>query len=110
MGWALSVLLVGFLCLLGVSIPNCDAWQERYLHLVLMLIVLANVGVNVLQGSMFGISGRFPPLYAGVVMIGQAMGGVAPAIAAIALISFEVQPPILGIKYKFILGYSRSII
>jgi len=96
MGWALSVLLVGFLCLLGVSIPNCDAWQERYLHLVLMLIVLANVGVNVLQGSMFGISGRFPPLYAGAVMIGQAMGGVAPAIAAIALISFEVQPPILG--------------
>ena len=45
---------------------------------------------------MFGISGRFPPLYAGAVMIGQAMGGVAPAVAAIALISFEVQPPILG--------------
>jgi len=96
MGWSLTVLFVGFLCLLGVSIPNCDDWQERYLHLVLMLIVLANVGVNVLQGSMFGISGRFPPLYAGAVMIGQAMGGVAPAVAAIALISFEVQPPILG--------------
>jgi len=96
MGWALTVLLMSFLCLLGVSIPNCDAWQERYLHLVLMLIVLANVGVNVLQGSMFGISGRFPPLYAGAVMVGQAMGGVTPAVAAIALISFEVQPPILG--------------
>jgi len=96
MGWALTVLFVSFLCLLGVSIPNSDAWQEKYLHLVLMLIVLANVGVNVLQGSMFGISGRFPPLYAGAVMIGQAMGGVAPAVAAIALISFEVQPPILG--------------
>ena len=50
-------------------------------------------------GSMFGISGRFPPLYAGAVMIGQAMGGVAPAVAAIALISFEVQPPILGKKF-----------
>ena len=58
------------------------------------------MGVNVLQGSMFGISGRFPPLYAGAVMVGQAMGGVAPAVAAIALISFEVQPPILGKNLK----------
>ena len=33
-------------------------------------------------------------------MIGQAMGGVAPAVAAIALISFEVQPPILGKKFQ----------
>ena len=51
MGWSLTVLFVGFLCLLGVSIPNCDDWQEKYLHLVLMLIVLSNVGVNVLQGK-----------------------------------------------------------
>ena len=29
-------------------------------------------------------------------MIGQAMGGVAPSLAAIGMISFQVQPPILG--------------
>lgn len=61
-----------------------------------MVVVLLNVGVNVLQGSLFGVSGRFPPLYAGAVMIGQAMGGVVPSLAAIALITFDVQPPILG--------------
>ena len=49
MGWALSLLFVAFCCLLALSIPNSDLWQEKFLHLVLMLIVLANVGVNVLQ-------------------------------------------------------------
>lgn len=49
MGWALSLLFVAFCCLLAISIPDSDLWQERFLHLVLMLIVLANVGVNVLQ-------------------------------------------------------------
>ena len=62
MGWSLTVLFVGFLCLLGVSIPNCDDWQERYLHLVLMLIVLANVGVNVLQGNSFHTKSRPPKI------------------------------------------------
>lgn len=96
MGWALSLLFVSFCCLLALSTPNSDLWQEKFLHLVLMLIVLANVGVNVLQGSMFGISGRFPPLYAGAVMMGQAMGGVVPSLVSIALISFEVEPCLLG--------------
>ena len=45
---------------------------------------------------MFGISGRFPPLYAGAVMMGQAIGGVVPAIVAILLILFEVEAKILG--------------
>lgn len=45
---------------------------------------------------MFGISGRFPPVYAGAVMMGQALGGVVPSIAAIALLSFDVEAKILG--------------
>jgi hypothetical protein len=49
MAWAMSVLFVSFTCLLALSIPDSDLWQDRFLHLVLMLIVLANVGVNVLQ-------------------------------------------------------------
>ena len=45
---------------------------------------------------MFGISGRFPPLYAGAVMMGQALGGVVPAIVAILLILSDIEPKILG--------------
>ena len=45
---------------------------------------------------MFGVSGRFPPLYAGCVMMGQALGGVLPAAAAILMISFDVEPKFLG--------------
>ena len=40
--------------------------------------------------------GRFPPSYAGYVMTGQAMGGVLPAIVAIALVTLDVQPRLLG--------------
>ena len=42
------------------------------------------------------MSGRFPPSYAGYVMTGQAMGGVLPAIVAIALVTLDVQPRLLG--------------
>ena len=45
---------------------------------------------------MFGISGRFPPSYAGLIMTGQALGGVIPALAAIGLISLNVEPKLLG--------------
>jgi hypothetical protein len=45
---------------------------------------------------MFGVSGRFPPLYAGCVMMGQALGGVLPAAATVLMISFDVEPKTLG--------------
>jgi len=94
--WALSILFSSFVALLALSIPDSDAWQENFLHVVLLLVVLTNVGVNVLQGALFGVSGRFPPSYAGYVMTGQAMGGVLPAVVAIALVTLDVQPRLLG--------------
>ncbi len=45
---------------------------------------------------MFGASGRFPSIYIGCVMTGQALGGVIPALAAVALIAFDVRPQLLG--------------
>ena len=45
---------------------------------------------------MFGVSGRFPQLYAGCVMMGQAFGGVVPAVTAVLMITFDVQPKLLG--------------
>ena len=45
---------------------------------------------------MFGVSGRFPPLYAGCVMMGQALGGVLPAVSTILMISLDVEPKTLG--------------
>ena len=112
--WALSILFSSFVSLLALSIPDSDAWQTNFLHVVLLLVVLTNVGVNVLQvcdpfpeldsrpdretqgialqGALFGVSGRFPPSYAGYVMTGQAMGGVLPAVVAIALVTLDVQP------------------
>ena len=47
--WALSILFSSFVALLALSIPDSDAWQENFLHVVLLLVVLTNVGVNVLQ-------------------------------------------------------------
>ncbi len=47
--WALSILFGSFVALLTLSVLNSDAWQERFLHTTLMIVVLLNVGVNVLQ-------------------------------------------------------------
>ena len=49
MVWALSLLLTSFVSLVALSIPDSDKWQMQFLHVVLMLVVLSNVGVNVLQ-------------------------------------------------------------
>jgi hypothetical protein len=45
---------------------------------------------------LFGVSGRFPPHYAGYIMMGQAMGGVLPASAAVVLLAVHVPAPVLG--------------
>ena len=45
---------------------------------------------------MFGVSGRFPPLYAGCVMMGQALGGVVPAVSTVLMVSLDVEPKTLG--------------
>ena len=47
--WSLSVLLASFVALLTLSLPDSDRWQMRYMHVALILVVLTNVGVNVLQ-------------------------------------------------------------
>ena len=43
MGWALTLLTVGFSCLLAISIPNCDLWQERYLHIGIHQCTVGNI-------------------------------------------------------------------
>ena len=47
--WSLFVLFGSFVGLLSVAIPNSDLWQAKFQHLVIMLVVLLNVGVNILQ-------------------------------------------------------------
>jgi hypothetical protein len=47
--WSLTMLLVSFISLLTLSIPDSDLWQAKFLHIVLMIVVLSNVGVSVMQ-------------------------------------------------------------
>ena len=47
--WSLSIFFAAFAGFLALSIPNCDLWQPRFLHMIILLVVLTNVGVNVLQ-------------------------------------------------------------
>ena len=49
MAWSITMLLVSFVSLTVLSIPNSDLWQEKFLHAVILTIVASNVGVNVLQ-------------------------------------------------------------
>ena len=49
MAWSITMLLVSFVSLTCLSIPDSDLWQEKFLHAVILTIVASNVGVNVLQ-------------------------------------------------------------
>jgi hypothetical protein len=47
--WAITILLVSFVSLTVLSIPDSDRWQQKFLHAVILTIVASNVGVNVMQ-------------------------------------------------------------
>ena len=47
----------------------------------------------IFQGGLIGVAGKFPPLYMGGMMAGQALGGIFPALVNIVVIALDVQPP-----------------
>ena len=53
MAWAITILMVSFVSLTILTIPDSDLWQEKFLHAVILTIVASNVGVNVLQVSIY---------------------------------------------------------
>ncbi|KAJ8979198.1 hypothetical protein NQ317_016833 [Molorchus minor] len=62
---------------------NTDQWQQLFFGITLAVIVLLNVCSAIFSGSIFGVVGKFSPIYITAVIGGQALGGVFAALAEI---------------------------
>ena len=71
---------------------DSDTWQTEFLYVVLTLVVLINIFAATFQSGVFGVAGKFPPKYMGSTMVGQAFGGVFPAIVDILVVAINIEP------------------
>jgi len=66
---------------------NTDAWQKQFMSLTLFTVVIINIMVAVFQGGLSGLAGKFPPIYMGAVVQGQALGGIFAATSNVVMLS-----------------------
>ncbi|CAH0560784.1 unnamed protein product [Brassicogethes aeneus] len=84
---SLISMLILFLITLGFVSVDTDTWQKDFFAITLLTIVLLNVSSAILSGSLFGVIGKFSPVYITATIGGQALGGIFAAIAEIVSLS-----------------------
>ena len=66
---------------------DTDDWQEEFLIITLVNVVILNIFSATFQGGLFGLAGCFPPRYMNGVLRGQGIGGVLVALINIVLLA-----------------------
>ena len=88
---SLTVMATLFIAVLIMTRMDSDSWQSTFLLATLLIVVLLNICTAIFQGGLIGVAGKFPANYMGGMMAGQALGGIFPATANIAVIALQVQ-------------------
>ena len=93
---SLSVMIVAFTAVTALAFANTDNWQRTFLIVTLCLVVIINMNSAIFQGGSFGMAGKFPAKYMSAQMIGQAVGGVFPALVDIIIVSLKIKEEDVG--------------
>ncbi|XP_040571724.1 equilibrative nucleoside transporter 1 [Lepeophtheirus salmonis] len=83
----LMLIIALFILVCILAFINTDSWQTEFMHLILTIVVIMNVGLAVLQGGIYGLGGKFPPKYMGSIVSGGAMGGIFPSLLNVIVIA-----------------------
>nr|CAI5869693.1 unnamed protein product [Callosobruchus analis] len=100
---SLSFLQVFMIVTLMFVNIDTDEWQQLFFGLTLVCVVLLSVCSAIFCGSIFGLVGKFSPLYITAVTGGQALGGIFAAIAQIVALSIGASSTHTALVY-FIIG------
>ena len=73
-----------------VSGVNSDDWQNTFLAIILVLVVLINVCGAIYQGAVLGAAAKFPTKYMTAAMTGQSVGGIFPVVVDIVVTSADI--------------------
>ncbi|KAJ8946508.1 hypothetical protein NQ318_004643 [Aromia moschata] len=123
LGSLVSMLILMIATLVFVNL-NTDQWQQIFFVVTLTCIVLLNVtNIVVLtlyfshfsvcsaifSGSIFGVVGKFSPIYITAVIGGQALGGIFAAVAEIVSLSIGASSTHAAFVY-YVIGNVTIVI
>ena len=94
--YSTAIIIFLFSLITCLSLTDSDAWQTTFLYVILTLVVLVSAHSSILTGSVFGLAGMFPSRYMGAAMVGQAVGGIFPAMAVITILSLNIEEKNVG--------------
>merc|ERR1712141_894314 len=82
------ILIIGlFIFSDAMAKVNTDTWQKQFMSLTLFTVVIINIMVAIFQGGLSGLAGKFPPIYMGAVVQGQALGGIFAALTNVIMLA-----------------------
>lgn len=84
---ALIIVIVLFIFSDIMTKTDTDSWQDAFLTVTLVSVVIINVMVAIFQGGLSGVAGKFPPSYMGSVVQGQALGGIFAAATNVVMLA-----------------------
>ncbi|XP_046388448.1 equilibrative nucleoside transporter 2 [Ischnura elegans] len=87
---SLVIILVLFVITTALVKVDSDSWQTAFFALTLCTVVILNAASAILQGSLFGVLGKFAPRFITAAVAGQALGGIFAALAEIFSLSLSV--------------------
>ncbi|XP_058271467.1 equilibrative nucleoside transporter 2 [Hemibagrus wyckioides] len=76
-----SMVFILLLFILTATLVKVKMEQDLFFSITMAIIWFINMFGAVLQGSLFGLVGKFPPKYSSWFMSGQAMAGIFSAVA-----------------------------
>lgn len=85
-GSLLFMLILFIVTTIFVQIDT-DDWQWIFFVITLSIVVLLNIAGAILNGSLFGITGKFTPKYITAAIGGQALGGIFAALVQIGALA-----------------------
>lgn len=80
---SMFIMLILFILTLILVDINTDKWQYDFFVITMLSMVVLNACSAITSGSIFGIVGKFPPIYITAVNSGQSLGGIFAAITEI---------------------------
>jgi len=94
--FALVGINIFFIVITVLSGVNSDDWQNTFLAIILVLVVLINVCGAIYQGAVLGAAAKFPTKYMTAAMTGQSVGGIFPVVVDIVVTSADIPDSDVG--------------
>ncbi|XP_014869149.1 PREDICTED: equilibrative nucleoside transporter 2-like isoform X2 [Poecilia mexicana] len=96
---AFSLVVIFLLFALTAGLVQVDMQPDSFFSVTMATIWFFNVFSAVLQGSLFGMVGLFPPRYSTVFMSGQGLAGIFAGVAMLCSIMSKSDPKSAALGY-----------